>query len=415
VSLRKRSVKKKIICMVGTRPEGIKMAPVIKAFKQADWAETIVLSTGQHREMIRQTLDIFGIGIDIDLDVMEPNQTLAGLSAKIFQRIDPLLVEHAPDMVLVQGDTTSVVCAALACFYRRIPVGHVEAGLRTGDLQNPFPEEMNRLIAGYASAIHFAPTVSSRDNLLAEKHRPETVHVTGNTVIDALLDVAARNPACAWPTPGKRLVLVTAHRRENFGEPFENILEAVRDLHDRHKDVEFVYPVHPNPNVRGPAHAKLSRLERVHLIEPASYEDLTGLMQAAHFVLTDSGGIQEEAPALGKPVLVLRSETERPEAVQAGVAKLVGTDRARIVAEATKLLTNDAAYRAMARGVSPYGDGRAAERIVRLSREFLKADDAAEATVLPFRPVSSGYTRPPQGSRAAPRPARKTARASAPR
>lgn len=380
-----QSVKKKIICMVGTRPEGIKMAPVIQALRKADWAETIVLSTGQHREMIRQTLDLFGIGIDLDLDVMEANQTLAGLSAKIFQRIDPLLVEHKPDMVLVQGDTTSVMCASLACFYRRIPVGHVEAGLRTGDLQNPFPEEMNRLIAGYASAIHFAPTLSSRANLLAEKHRPETVHVTGNTVIDALLEVTGRDLACAWPTQGRRLVLVTAHRRENFGEPFANILAALKELHDRHPDVEFVYPVHPNPNVREPAHAALAGLERMHLIEPANYSELAGLMKAAHLVLTDSGGIQEEAPALGKPVLVLRSETERPEAVTAGVAKLVGTDTRRIVAEATKLLTDPAAYKAMARGVSPYGDGKAAERIVRLTEAFLKVG-SGEAKVLPFRP-----------------------------
>lgn len=396
---------KKIICLVGTRPEGIKMAPVIRALKQTDWAETLVLSTGQHREMVRQTLDLFGIPIDIDLDVMQPDQSLAGLSARIFERIDPLLVAEKPDLVLVQGDTTSVMCAAMACFYRRIPVGHVEAGLRTGDLDNPFPEEMNRLIAGHASAIHFAPTATARANLLAERHDPATVHVTGNTVIDALLDVTGRDRACAYSRPGRRLVLVTAHRRENFGAPFEAILDAVAELHDSHPDVDFVYPVHPNPNVRGPAHARLGGLERVSLIEPASYEDLAGLIKASHLVLTDSGGIQEEAPALGKPVLVLRSETERPEAVEAGVAKLVGTDRRRIVAEASRLLTDPAAYGRMARGVSPYGDGRAASRIVRLCGAFLGVETEKRDTVVPFQPI-----RRPQPAAGAARPVRKPAR-----
>ena len=287
---------KKIICLVGTRPEGIKMAPVIKAFQRETWAKTIVVSTGQHREMIRQTLGIFDIGIDVDLDVMEENQTLAGLSAKIFQRLDPLLVEFKPDLVLVQGDTTSVMVASLACFYRRIPVGHVEAGLRTHDVQNPFPEEMNRLIAGFASSIHFAPTKASHDNLIAERHDPKTVHITGNTVIDALLEVAKRDLPCAWPKPGRRLVLITAHRRENFGAPLLEIIRAIETLHDAHPDVDFVYPVHPNPNVRGPVYEHLAGLERVHLCDPVNYLELTALMKACHFALTDSGGIQEEAP-----------------------------------------------------------------------------------------------------------------------
>lgn len=364
---------KKIVCLVGTRPEGIKMAPVIRTLQKQGWARTIVVSTGQHREMIRQTLGIFDIGIDIDLDVMEPNQTLAGLSAKIFQRLDPLLVDLAPDLVLVQGDTTSVMVAALGCFYRRIPVGHVEAGLRTHDLNNPFPEEMNRLIAGHASAIHFAPTQSSYDNLIAERHDPASVHITGNTVIDALLDVAGRDLPCPFPRPGRRLVLVTAHRRENFGAPLIDICRAIQTLHDTHEDVDFVYPVHPNPNVRGPVFEHLSGLERLTLCDPVNYLELTALMKASTFVLTDSGGIQEEAPALGKPVLVLRSETERPEAVSAGVARLVGTDTATIIAECRKLLTDPAAYGAMARGVSPYGDGKAAQRIAALCKDYLKA------------------------------------------
>jgi len=364
---------RKIICLVGTRPEGIKMAPVILALKSQPWAAPVVVSTGQHREMIRQTLDIFDIGIDVDLDVMEPNQTLAGLSAKIFDRLDPFLVSLKPELVLVQGDTTSVMVAALACFYRRIPVGHVEAGLRTHDVQNPFPEEMNRLVAGYASSIHFAPTAASRDNLLAERHDPKTVHVTGNTVIDALLMVARRDLPCAYPAPGRKLVLITAHRRENFGAPLLSIIRAIRRLHDANLDVDFVYPVHPNPNVRGPVYENLAGLERVHLMDPVDYLDLTALLKNCHFALTDSGGIQEEAPALGKPVLVLRSETERPEAVQAGVARLVGTDEDTIVREATRLLTDKRAYRGMARGVSPYGDGKGAERIAALCKAFLTA------------------------------------------
>ncbi len=376
-------LRKKIICMVGTRPEGIKMAPVIKALKSAGWAETVVVSTGQHREMVRQTLDIFGIGIDHDLDVMEPNQTLAGLSAKIFQRLDPLLAEERPDLVLVQGDTTSVMVASLASFYRRIPVGHVEAGLRTHDFENPFPEEMNRVVAGLASTIHFAPTRSSRDNLLAERHDPAQVHITGNTVIDALLDVAQRDLPCAYPSPGKRLVLVTAHRRENFGSPLLNIIGAVKDLHEAHRDVEFVYPVHPNPNVREPVYKHLSGLERVHLVEPLNYLELTAVMKASHFVLTDSGGIQEEAPALGKPVLVLRDETERPEAVEAGVAKLIGTNRSVIVTEASRLLTDPAAHKRMARGVSPYGDGKAAARITSHCHAFLRGERRATERLVP--------------------------------
>ncbi|HRK23392.1 MAG TPA: UDP-N-acetylglucosamine 2-epimerase (non-hydrolyzing) [Beijerinckiaceae bacterium] len=363
---------KKIVCLVGTRPEGIKMAPVIRALKRQPWATTVVVSTGQHREMIRQTLGIFDIGIDIDLDVMEANQTLAGLSARIFQRLDPLLVDLAPDLVLVQGDTTSVMVAALNCFYRRVPVGHVEAGLRTHDLANPFPEEMNRLIAGHASAIHFAPTEASYNNLIGERHDAATVHVTGNTVIDALLDVAGRDLPCDFPRPGRRLVLITAHRRENFGAPLVNICRAIQSLHDRFEDVDFVYPVHPNPNIRGPVFEHLSGLERLHLTEPVNYLDLTALMKASTFVLTDSGGIQEEAPALGKPVLVLRAETERPEAVNAGVARLAGTETQAIVEECSRLLTDPAAYAAMARGISPYGDGKAAGRIVSLCRTFLK-------------------------------------------
>ena len=321
--------RKRILCLVGTRPECIKMAPVIKALKQTDWADAVIISTGQHRELVSQILGMFDIAIDHDLDVMQPDQSLAGLSSRIFVKLDPLLVDSKYDLMLVQGDTTSVMVAALAAFYRQIPVGHVEAGLRTHDLMRPFPEELNRRVAGLVSCLHFAPTLSSSNNLLREHVDPSTVHITCNTVIDALLDVAARDLPCAYPTsPDRKLILVTAHRRENFGAPLLEICGAIRDLHDRHSELEFVYPVHPNPNVREPVYAELGSLQRVHLVPPADYEVLVAMIRNAFIVLTDSGGIQEEAPALGKPVLVLRDETERPEAVDAGVARLIGPHRA---------------------------------------------------------------------------------------
>lgn len=363
---------KRILCLVGTRPECIKMAPVIKALKQEDWAEPVVVSTGQHREMVHQVLSLFDIAVDHDLDVMVPNQTLSGLSSRIFAKLDPLLETGGFDLILVQGDTTSVMVASLAAFYRRIPIGHVEAGLRTHDIERPFPEELNRVVTGLVTKLHFAPTAGSRDNLLKEGKPVESVHVTGNTVVDALLDVAERNFPCDFPTrPDRRLVLVTAHRRENFGAPILEICQALRDILDLFPDIELVYPVHPNPNIREPVYAALDGIERVHLLPPVDYQALTMLIKRSTIILTDSGGIQEEAPALGKPVLVLRDETERPEAVQAGVAKLVGAERGRIVAEAKKLLTDESAYAAMARAGSPYGDGQAASRIVTLCKAFL--------------------------------------------
>ncbi|MXQ12888.1 non-hydrolyzing UDP-N-acetylglucosamine 2-epimerase [Microvirga makkahensis] len=363
---------KRVLCLVGTRPECIKMAPVIKALQQESWAEPVVVSTGQHREMVQQVLSLFNIRVDHDLDVMVPNQTLSGLSSKIFAKLDPLLTAENFDLVLVQGDTTSVMVAALAAFYHRIPIGHVEAGLRTHDIERPFPEELNRVVTGLVTQLHFAPTVRARENLLREGKPAHSVHVTGNTVVDALLDVAGRDLPCGFPTsPDRRLILMTAHRRENFGQPILEICAALREIHDRFPDLEFVYPVHPNPNIREPVYAALEGLERVHLIAPADYEALIMLMKRSTLILTDSGGIQEEAPALGKPVLVLRDETERPEAVEAGVAKLVGARRERIVAEAARLLTDEAAYSAMARAGSPYGDGTAARRIVAICNEFL--------------------------------------------
>lgn len=360
-------MQKRILCVVGTRPEAIKMAPVILALRREPWASVRVLATAQHRHMLDQVLSLFDILPDVDLDVMQPNQTLPALSARLMIELDRCFAEESPDVVLSQGDTTTVMVAALAAYYRRIPFGHVEAGLRTGDIYNPFPEEMNRIVAGNLSRWHFAPTESSRRNLLAEAIPEQTIFVTGNTVIDALLDVSSRCEAFIPEVPaGKRLILVTAHRRENFGEPFAEVCRALRYLADARKDVMLLYPVHPNPNVHQVAHRVLGGHPRIRLCEPLDYLPFVAAMKRAYFILSDSGGVQEEAPALGKPVLVLRRETERPEAVDEGVVKLVGPDFDAIVRESTRLLDDDAAYRKMARGVSPYGDGKAAQRIVEI-------------------------------------------------
>jgi UDP-N-acetylglucosamine 2-epimerase (non-hydrolysing) len=368
-----RGARKRILAVVGTRPEAIKMAPVIRALRSGSWAEVRVLATAQHRQMLDQVLEAFAIVPDVDLDIMAPNQTLPELTSRLLSRLDEVFARERPDAVLIQGDTTTVMTAAMAAFYRHIAVGHVEAGLRTGDLQNPFPEEMNRIVAGRLSRWHFAPTAGARDNLLREGFDPASVHVTGNTVIDALLEVVQREVPLPVEVPeGRRMLLVTAHRRENFGAPFREVCEAVRDIADRHADVHVVYPVHPNPNVSGPAHEILSGHARIVLCPPLDYLPFVAAMKRAHLILTDSGGVQEEAPALGKPVLVMRQETERPEAVEAGVVKLVGPVREAIVAEASRLLDDPEAYARMARGVSPYGDGRAAGRIVDiLGRDLL--------------------------------------------
>jgi UDP-N-acetylglucosamine 2-epimerase (non-hydrolysing) len=363
---------KRILSILGTRPECIKMAPVILALRAADFAPVTVLSTGQHRDMTRQILSSFDIGIDEDLDVMVPNQSLAGLSGRVFCELDAFLQAEPHDIILAQGDTTSVMVAGLVAFYRRIPLGHVEAGLRTHDLHSPFPEEFNRVVTTMVSTVHFAPTEGARVNLLREGVSDSAIHVTGNTVIDALMMTAATSPVCAYPTiSGRRLVLVTAHRRENFGAPLLRLCDAVATLARRFTDVEFVYPVHPNPNVSGPVMERLSGLDRVHLIPPVQYTTLISLIQRAYIVLTDSGGIQEEAPALGKPVLVLRSDTERPEAVEVGAARVIGTETGRIVAGVSELLTNEAVYRRMANAGSPYGDGRAGARIAAVCRTLL--------------------------------------------
>jgi len=364
---------KKILCVVGTRPEAIKMAPVILALKAQPWADVSVLATAQHRQMLDQVLQFFDIVPDHDLDVMRPNQNLTELTARLLVGAGEILDREKPDVVLVQGDTTTVMAVAMASFYRQIPVGHVEAGLRTGDIFNPFPEEANRLIAGHLARWHFAPTQGSRENLLRENIRPEKIDVTGNTVIDALLATAGRELELGVDLPPhERLVLITSHRRENFGEPFLRICRAIRKLAEDNPSVCFLYPVHPNPNVKDVAEDVLTGLDNVVLCAPLDYAPFVAAMKKAHIIISDSGGVQEEAPALGKPVLVLRHETERPEAVAEGVVKLVGTDFDVIVTEAQRLLDDPAAYQAMARGVSPYGDGKAANRIAeRLARDLL--------------------------------------------
>ncbi|HEY4582381.1 MAG TPA: UDP-N-acetylglucosamine 2-epimerase (non-hydrolyzing) [Lysobacter sp.] len=357
----------------GTRPEAIKMAPVVEALKAQPGIETIVAVTAQHRHMLDQVLELFGIVPDIDLDVMAPNQTLAGLFSRLLQGMTGALQQARPDLLLVHGDTSTTLASALAAFYERVPVGHVEAGLRTGDMQAPWPEEANRRLTAPLAHLHFAPTTTACANLAAEGIR-ERVFVTGNTVIDALLKVVARIRADAtlagelsrrfpFIDPTKRMVLVTGHRRENFGGGFEQICLALRDIASR-PDVQIVYPVHLNPNVQAPVNSLLSDIPGIHLIAPQDYLPFVYLMDRAHIILTDSGGIQEEAPSLGKPVLVMRETTERPEAIDAGTVRLVGTDRCRITDGAVRLLDDADAYAVMARAHNPYGDGHAARRIV---------------------------------------------------
>lgn len=356
---------KTILCVVGTRPEAIKMAPVIIALKKRKEFKVRVLATAQHRHILDQVLAFFEIVPDIDLNVMRPEQSLSSLTARLLIELDQVFFAEAPEAVLAQGDTTTVMAVALSCFYHHIPFGHVEAGLRTGDIYNPFPEEANRVIAGRLARWHFAPTTSSKQNLLDESVSPEQIIVTGNTVIDALFLTAEKAPDIGIALDvDKRLILVTAHRRENFGEPIREVCRAIRYLAEGNHDVQILFPVHPNPNVKKIAHQLLGGISNVFLCEPMDYAPFVSAMKRAYFILSDSGGVQEEAPALGKPVLLLRRETERPEAVKEGVVKMVGPDFDAIVREAQLLLTDSASYKRMARGISPYGDGAAAERIV---------------------------------------------------
>jgi len=366
-----------IVITVGTRPEAIKMAPVITALRAEPGRFSVsILSTGQHREMLEQALSLFGIKPDIDLGLMTPEQTLAGLTQRALGGLDAALTRLHPDLLLAQGDTTTVFAASLVAFYQGIPFGHVEAGLRSHDLANPFPEEANRRLTSVLTRLHFAPTPLAREELLREGQDPAAIVVTGNTVVDALLHLTAalgpaRCPLLETLAPnGARAVLVTSHRRESWGEALASICAAIAALAARFPDVQYIYPVHRNPRVRETAHAVLDGLANVHLIEPLDYKTFALLMRDATLILTDSGGVQEEAPTFRTPVLVLRTVTERPEASRLGLSRLVGTDHRTIVAEASRLLADETARQAMRQGKNPYGDGRAAERIVEALDRF---------------------------------------------
>jgi len=366
---------KRILTVFGTRPEAIKMAPLVKELAAAQNITSAVCITAQHREMLDQVLDLFQITPDFDLNLMAPGQTLPQITGRILEKLTPVLADWKPDVVLVHGDTATTFATTLAAYYAQIPVGHVEAGLRTGNLYAPWPEEGNRKLTGALARFHFAPTKTAQANLLAENVHKDHVIVTGNTVIDALHMITnqiAQDAGLAekigdqfpFLDPQKRLILVTGHRRENFGSGFENICAALRDICQAHEDVQVVYPVHLNPNVQEPVNRLLGTVENLHLIAPQEYLPFVYLMTRAHIILTDSGGIQEEAPSLGKPVLVMRDTTERPEAVEAGTVVLVGTDTDKIVQQTTHLLTDQAAYQTMSQAHNPYGDGKASGRIV---------------------------------------------------
>lgn len=359
----------KILCVMGTRPEVIKMAPVIQALQDRG-IEAPILVTGQHRELLDQMLGVFDLQAQWDLDLMLPNQDLAALTGRLVPGISRILETAQPSAVLAQGDTTTVFCAALAAYYQGLPFGHVEAGLRSGDLRSPFPEEGNRRLAGVLAQWHFAPTETAKAALLREGVPASSIHVVGNTVIDALLDMA-RRPHLPWPAipplgPQERLVLVTLHRRENFGKPLQAILGALRTFAQQHPEARLLYPVHPNPNVKGPAEAILGGLPNVHLVAPLDYPTMVNALKQAYLVLTDSGGLQEEAPALGKPVLVFRDVTERPEAVEAGGVQLVGCDPLTFTEEISRLWDDPSAYANMAQPRFPYGDGNTATQIANI-------------------------------------------------
>ena len=369
---------KRVLSIFGTRPEAIKMAPVVLGLNNADGFDSRVCVTAQHRQMLDQVLGLFGIQPDYDLDIMQTGQDLFDITAKSLIGLRDVLKKEGPDLVLVQGDTTTAFTAALAAFYQRIPVGHIEAGLRTGNLDAPFPEEANRALVSRIASYHFAPTEAARQNLLAEGVPKERIWVTGNTVIDALLMVREKvkhYPTSHWialygeelyrriTDNTRKMILITGHRRENFGQGFIDLCNAIRYIATRHQDWDLIYPVHFNPNVQKPVYEILNGHENIHLIEPQDYAPFVWLMDQSNIILTDSGGIQEEGPSLGKPILVMRDVTERPEAVEAGTVKLVGTDTRSIVNEVERLLLDNTLYRAMARAINPYGDGKAVSRI----------------------------------------------------
>ncbi|AFY30533.1 non-hydrolyzing UDP-N-acetylglucosamine 2-epimerase [Calothrix sp. PCC 7507] len=364
---------KRVYIILGTRPEAIKLAPVIQVFQNSPDFELRVILTGQHREMVEQVMQLFNLKADGNLEIMQPQQSLSDITCRSLRGLETLFQESKPDLVIVQGDTTTAFAAALAAFYQKIPVGHVEAGLRTDELFNPYPEEANRRLISQITQLHFAPTPLAVENLRRSGVLGE-VHLTGNTVIDALLNVAATEPACNIPGlewNSYRTLLATVHRRENWGEPLQGIAEGFLQILDKFPDTAMLLPLHRNPTVREPLQALLGNHPRIFLTEPLDYAELVGAIGRSHFLLTDSGGLQEEAPSLGKPVLVLRETTERPEAVAAGTAKLVGTISKDIVVAAAELLSNPEAYETMANAINPFGDGKAAERILQIVQNYL--------------------------------------------
>lgn len=375
----------KVMTVFGTRPEAIKMAPVVLELqKHADRIQTIVAVTAQHRQMLDQVLDLFQITPDYDLDIMSQGQTLYDITTKSLMGLKDVLAKEKPDLVLVHGDTTTTFAGALASYYQQVPVGHVEAGLRTGDIYSPFPEEMNRKLTGAIAAIHFAPTATAKANLLKENVNPSHIYVTGNTVIDALMTTVAGDYDFGDDLKdvdfhNHRVILLTTHRRENLGEPMRHIYKALRRIIEEIPDTEIVFPVHRNPLVRKVVEEELAGVDRIHLIDPMEYEPFANLMSLSSLVLTDSGGIQEEAPSLGKPVLVLRNTTERPEAVEAGTVRLIGTDKDVVYAETKRLLTDQDAYDAMSNAVNPYGDGKASQRIVQAILHAFAGEEAVPA------------------------------------
>lgn len=382
--------KLKVMTVFGTRPEAIKMAPLVKELEKSDQIESIVTVTAQHRQMLDQVLDIFQITPDFDLNIMKSRQTLTTITSGVLEGMEELFLKGKPDLVLVHGDTTTTFAGALAAFYAQIPVGHVEAGLRTYDKYSPFPEEMNRNLTGKISTLHFCPTETNKENLIIESTQG-SIYVTGNTVIDALKTTIIKNyqykNECLqqFVLNNERIILMTAHRRENLGEPLEHICRAVKRLTEKFPDIRILYPVHLNPAVRDTANTILGGIDRVHLIDPVDVQDMHNLMERAHLILTDSGGLQEEAPALGKPVLVLRTETERPEAVTAGTVQMAGVQEEDIFNKASELLDNPAAYDKMAKSVNPYGDGLASRRITQAILHYFGRGNAPQ----PFEGVGN--------------------------
>lgn len=368
----------KVLTVFGTRPEAIKMAPIVKTMEQYEEIENIVCVTAQHRQMLDQVLNLFDIKPDYDLNIFKPGQTLTEITTRALKGLEEVIIETKPDLLLVQGDTTTVFAGALAAFYQKVKIGHVEAGLRSGNIYSPYPEEANRKLTGIMTDFHFAPTERNRQNLLREGYPDEKIFITGNTVIDALFHVIKEDYVFEEELlnnidfENKKVILMTAHRRENIGKPMENIFNAVLRAVEKYEEVEVVFPIHLNPKVRNIAYKVFDNHPRIHLVEPLDYEPFTNLMAKSHLVVTDSGGLQEEAPSLGKPVLVVREETERPEGIIAGTAKLVGTLEENIFRELDLLLSDDNEYTKMANAVNPYGDGKASKHIIDVILQNIK-------------------------------------------